>query len=66
MASDGPSPLEGAADEDPGTPRWVKVFFIVGLLIAALVLVLLLSGRAHGPGQHFSSVDRPLTSSGSS
>lgn len=37
----------------PSTPRWVKVFGIV-VLIAALLLVgiLLFSGGSHGPRRH--------------
>ena len=33
-----------------GTPRWVKVFAIVGVVLVVLVVVALLSG--HGPGRH--------------
>ena len=36
----------------PPAPRWVKVFAIVAAVLAALVLVLLLSGGGHGPGRH--------------
>ena len=37
---------------DDGTPRWVKVFGAVALVvIATLVFVLLLGGR-HGPSRH--------------
>ncbi|MBG0566654.1 hypothetical protein [Actinoplanes aureus] len=31
-------------------PRWVKVFLIVGLLVAAMIAVAVLAG--HGPGRH--------------
>lgn len=37
----------------PPTPRWVKVFGIVVLLVAVLVGGMLLLG--HGPGQHVPS-----------
>ena len=33
-------------------PRWVKVFGLVALAVVALVVVLLVSGRGHGPGRH--------------
>ena len=36
-----------------GTPRWVKVFGIVALLLLVLVVVMLVTGRGgHGPGRH--------------
>jgi hypothetical protein len=36
-----------------GTPRWVKVFGIIALVLAVLVVVLLVAGRGgHGPGRH--------------
>jgi hypothetical protein len=38
------------SSDRPGVPRWVKIFAVVGAAIAALVVVLLLSG--HGPSQH--------------
>ena len=34
----------------PGVPRWVKVFAIVGALVVVLVIVMLLAG--HGPSRH--------------
>jgi hypothetical protein len=33
-----------------GTPRWVKAFAVVGLVLVVLVIVALLGG--HGPGRH--------------
>jgi hypothetical protein len=41
----------------PGTPRWVKVFGII-LLVVVLLIVILLFTRGpggHGPGRHISS-----------
>jgi hypothetical protein len=36
-----------------GTPRWVKVFGIIALLVLLLVVVALLLGKGgHGPGRH--------------
>jgi hypothetical protein len=34
-----------------GTPRWVKVFGIVAVVVVLLFVVLLLTG-GHGPGRH--------------
>lgn len=36
-----------------GTPRWVKVFGIVGGVLVLLIIVMLFSG--HGPGRHMHS-----------
>ncbi|GAA1804746.1 hypothetical protein GCM10009682_28030 [Luedemannella flava] len=33
-----------------GMPRWVKVFLIVAVAVAALVVAALITG--HGPGRH--------------
>ena len=39
----------------PGTPRWVKVFGIVALVVILLLVILLLIGPgSHGPGMHSS------------
>jgi hypothetical protein len=36
-----------------GTPRWVKVFGIIALIVVLLVVVMLIVGRGgHGPGRH--------------
>jgi hypothetical protein len=42
-----------------GTPRWVKVFGIVALLVAVLVVVIVVTGRGgpHSPRRHSSSAD---------
>ena len=34
----------------PGTPRWVKVFGIIAIVVVLLVVIMLLTG--HGPGRH--------------
>ena len=38
-----------------GTPRWVKVFGLIALVVVLLVVVMLLAGGGpggHGPGRH--------------
>lgn len=41
-----------------GTPRWVKVFGIVALVVVVLfIVVLLVGGGEHGPGRHSPSSD---------
>ncbi len=37
-------------DTDAATPRWVKLSALAAAIVAALVLIMLLSG--HGPGHH--------------
>ena len=34
------------------TPRWVKVFGIIALVLVLLMVVMLLIGGGHGPGRH--------------
>ena len=42
----------------PGTPRWVKVLGIVGLVLVLLIAGLMLfGGGQHGPGRHTQSGD---------
>jgi hypothetical protein len=41
-----------------GTPRWVKVFGIVALVVVTAIVVMLVTGRGgHGPGRHSQSRD---------
>jgi hypothetical protein len=41
----------------PGTPRWVKVFGIIALVLVLLVVIIMFTGVGgeHGPGRHISS-----------
>ena len=51
MAHPTPKPERDAV----ATPRWVKVFGLVALLVVVVFVVLLLLGRGgHGPGRHLS------------
>ena len=37
----------------PGTPRWVKLFGVIALLLLVLAVVMLVAGGGnHGPGRH--------------
>ncbi|HEX6042279.1 hypothetical protein [Longimicrobium sp.] len=36
----------------PATPRWVKVFGTIGIVLVLLLVLGLLTGRHHGPGRH--------------
>lgn len=41
-----------------GTPHWVKVFGIIGLVLILLLVVLQsIGGGGHGPGRHLPSGD---------
>jgi hypothetical protein len=41
-----------------GTPRWVKVFGIIALVLVLLFVILLVTGGgSHGPGRHTASGD---------
>ena len=45
--------LQGEAGPPTGTPRWVKVFGGIALIVLVLfVLVLVLRGGEHGPSRH--------------
>ena len=58
--SAGSSGVDPDRDSPPRTPRWVKVFGIIALVIVLLFLILMLTrgpSGGHGPGRHFSSSD---------
>lgn len=40
---------------DVGTPRWVKAFGMVAIVLVVLVIIMLVTG--HGPGSHTASGD---------
>lgn len=46
---------EHCFSSSPGTPRWVKVFGIIGLVLVMVVGVMLRAGGEHGPGRHIPS-----------
>jgi hypothetical protein len=42
-----------AGESRPGTPRWVKVFGIITLVVVLLFVILKLAGGGgHGPSRH--------------
>ena len=41
----------------PGTPRWVKVFGIIVIVLVLLVVARVFIGGEHGPGRHTPSGD---------
>lgn len=55
------------ADPPPySTPRWVKVFGIIALVLVLLVVIMMFTGVGgdHGPGRHRPSGDAVETPSG--
>ena len=43
---------------DTGTPRWVKVFGIIAIVLVLLVVIMMFTGGgSHGPGRHTPSGD---------
>jgi hypothetical protein len=56
---------KGTATHAAGTPRWVKVFGIITLVIVVLIVVLIVTGRGgpHSPRRHGAPADAtPATS----
>ena len=64
---DSPPDLDTGEDTDvgpgrpstTGAPRWVKVFGIIALVLALLLVVSQFVGGGHGPGRHTRSGDAP-------
>jgi ABC-type transporter Mla subunit MlaD len=53
-----PPDLGHARESTTGTPRWVKVFALIALVVILLFVILLITGRGgdHGPGRHTAGV----------
>jgi hypothetical protein len=51
------TPLEPGHGSMRGTPRWVKVFGIIALVLVLVFVISLLAGVRHGPGMHTPSGD---------
>jgi hypothetical protein len=42
---------------ETGTPRWVKMFGIIAVVLVLLVIILMfIDGAEHGPGRHTRSI----------
>jgi len=46
------APLRYSDSKTHSTPRWVKVFGIIALVVVLLVLLLLVTRGPHRPGRH--------------
>ena len=51
------TPFEPGPGSRRGTPRWVKVFGIIALVLVVLFVISLLAAARHGPGMHTPSGD---------
>ena len=54
-------------DSTNGTPRWVKAFGVIAVVLVLLVGVMLVAGGGpgdHGPRQHIGGDDRPADDRG--
>lgn len=55
-----PDPSREPESREHRTPRWVKAFAIIGIVLALLVVIVLLVGGGlggHGPGRHLPGRD---------
>jgi hypothetical protein len=57
-----PSPYSDSnsdTSDGPRTPRWVKVFVIIALVLVLMVAIMIFTGLGgeHGPGRHLPSGD---------
>ena len=53
MADLPPDPdFNGDTGDDTSTPRWVKVFGIIALVVLLIFIIMLLTRGSHGPGRH--------------
>jgi hypothetical protein len=51
-------PPDPDSNGDTGTPRWVKIFGIIGLVLILLVVIMMfIGGGDHGPGRHTRSIE---------
>jgi hypothetical protein len=53
------TPVKPDRESPPSTPRWVKVFVIIALVLVLLFVVIMFTGIGgeHGPGRHMPSGD---------
>jgi ABC-type transporter Mla subunit MlaD len=46
-------PPQSDSNSDTGTPRWVKVFGVISVIVVLLFVIMLFAGGGrHGPGRH--------------
>jgi hypothetical protein len=57
-------PSSYPASEPHTTPRWVKVFGIIALVVVLLFVVLLFAPGSHGPGRHMRGPRTPPAEQG--
>ncbi len=55
----GPAAARGLEQDDHRTPRWVRAFMVVGLVLVVVFIGLKLAGGDHGPGRHSPGGDTP-------
>lgn len=55
MADLPPGPDDDIGDDS--TPRWVKVFGIIAIVLVVLFVIVQLTGE-HGPGRHMPSIEQ--------
>lgn len=56
-ASDEPGRAAPSGPTSTGVPRWVKMFIIIGVVLAVALVIMLATG--HGPGRHLSALGPP-------
>jgi hypothetical protein len=45
-------PPSSPVPKPPSTPRWVKVFGIIAIVVLLVIVVMLIAGGEHGPSRH--------------
>lgn len=53
--------MPDTADDNASTPRWVKVFGIIALIVILLFVILFLTRGSHGPSRHMRSGSTPTS-----
>ena len=53
--------MPDADDYNASTPRWVKVFAIIALVVLLLFLIMLLTRGSHGPSRHMRGDTSPTS-----
>jgi len=58
---------KGRPGSPAGTPRWVKMWGVIAIVVGVLVVLMLtglIGGGGHGPGHHLPSGGMPSSSAG--